>query len=50
MEGDNRLITNQMATEPGKKDVKVIREFTDEGIDIQMICEDVVSKQFYKRQ
>ena len=50
MEGDNKLITNQVAIEAGKKNVKVIREFSDEGIDVQMICEDVVSKQFYKRQ
>ena len=50
MEGDNKLITNQVAIEAGKKSVKVIREFSDEGIDVQMICEDVVSKQFYKRQ
>ena len=48
MEG-NKLITNQIATEPGKKNVKVIREFTDDGIDVQMICEDVVSKQYFKR-
>lgn len=50
MEGDNKLITNQVAIEEGKKSVKVIREFTDEGIDVQWICEDVVSKQFFKRQ
>jgi hypothetical protein len=50
MEGDNKLITNQVATEEGKKSVKVIREFSDEGIDVQMICGDVVSKQFFKRQ
>ena len=45
----NRLITDQKATEAGKKSVKVIRDFSDEGIDVQMICEDVVSKQFFKR-
>ena len=49
MEG-NKLITNQVATEPGKKSVKVIREFCDDGIDVQYICGDVVSKQYYKRQ
>ena len=50
MEGDNKLITNQVAIEEGKKSNKTIREFTDEGIDVQLICEDVVSKQFFKRQ
>ena len=50
MEGDNKLITNQVATEEGKKSVKVIREFSDEGIDVQMICGDVISKQFFKRK
>ena len=50
MEGDNKLITDQVATETGKKNVKLIREFSDEGMDVQMICEDVVSKQFFKRQ
>ncbi len=46
----NKLITDQKANEAGKKSVKVIREFTDDGIDVQMICEDVVSKQYFKRQ
>lgn len=49
MEGDNKLITDQKAQKSGQKDVKVIREFTDEGIKVQMICEDVVSDQFFKR-
>lgn len=50
MEGDNKLITVQKAQKSGQKDVKVIREFTDKGINVQMICEDVVSEQFYERQ
>merc|ERR1712080_813481 len=45
----NALITNQVATEAGKKSVQVIREFSDDGISVQMICEDVVSKQYFKR-
>ena len=49
MEG-NTLVTNQVATEAGKHSVKVIREFCDDGIDVQMICGDVVSKQYFKRQ
>ena len=46
----NTMITDQKATDAGKKSVKVIREFSDDGIDVQMICEDVVSKQYFKRQ
>ncbi len=49
-EGDNRWVTTQTAKKAGQKDVKVIREFSDKGIDVQMICEDIVSKQFYERQ
>ena len=48
-EGDNKLITMQIAKKTGQKDVKVIREFTDKGIDVKMICEDVTSVQFYQR-
>jgi len=46
----NTMVTDQKANEAGKKDVKVIREFSDDGIDVQMICEDVTSKQYFKRQ
>ena len=46
----NKLICNQVATEPGKKNLTTIRDFSDAGVDFQMICEDVVSKQFFKRQ
>ena len=48
-EGDNKLITKQKAQKSGQKDVTVIREFTDTGIHVQMICEDVTSVQFFKR-
>lgn len=48
-EGDNVWITNQIAQKSGEKNVKVIREFSDDGIAVQMICEDVISKQFFKR-
>merc|ERR1711997_773038 len=48
-EGDNKLITSQKAQKSGQKDVKVIRTFTDAGINVQMICGDVVSDQFYAR-
>merc|ERR1712072_90345 len=46
----NQMVTEQKAKEAGKKSVKVIRDFSDDGIDVQMICEDVVSKQYFKRQ
>ena len=49
MEGEDTMITMQRAQEKGKKDVKVIRKFTDAGIEVQMICEDVVSEQFFSR-
>ena len=49
MEGDNRIITNQIAQKRGQKNTKIIREFTDEGIKVQMICEGVTSIQFYTR-
>lgn len=48
-DGENVWITNQIAQGKGEKNVKVIREFTDKGIAVQMICEDVTSKQFYTR-
>lgn len=48
-EGDNKWITDQVAQKSGEKTVKVIREFSDAGIAVQMICEDVTSKQFFKR-
>ena len=46
----NQMVTEQKAKEAGKKSVKVIRDFSDDGIEVQMICEDVVSKQYFKRQ
>ena len=46
----NTLTTSQNAIDAGKKSVKVIREFSDDGIAVQMICDDVVSKQYFKRQ
>ena len=49
MEGDNKIIESQKAQKSGQKDVKVIREFSDKGIDVQMICEDVISVQFFER-
>lgn len=48
-ESETRWVTHQKAQKAGQKDVKVIRDFTDGGIDVQMICEDVVSKQHYER-
>ena len=43
------MITMQKAQVKGQKDVKVIRKFTAAGIEVQMICEDVVSDQFFTR-
>ncbi len=47
-EGDNVWKTAQIDTK-GKKDVHVTRVFSDDGIDVEMKCGSVVSKQFYKR-
>ena len=47
-DGDT-MITMQKAQVKGQKDVKVIRKFTAAGIEVQMICEDVVSDQFFTR-
>ena len=49
MEGDNKIIANQIAQKRGQKNTKIIREFTDEGIKVQMICEGVTSIQFFTR-
>ena len=46
----NKMTTHQVPQKDGQKEVKVIREFTDDGINVQMICENVVSKQYFKRQ
>jgi hypothetical protein len=48
-ESDTKWITNQRATKDNEKSVKVIRVFSDKGIDVEMHCEDVVSKQFFER-
>lgn len=48
-DGDNKMITSQKAIKDGQKNVTVIREFTDKGINVQMICEDVTSVQFFER-
>ena len=49
MIGDNKIITNQIAQKSGQKDTKIIREFSEKGIKVQMICEDAISTQFYER-
>merc|ERR1711955_132680 len=38
---------NTTVTMAGNKEVKVIREFSDAGIDVQFICEDVTSVQHF---
>jgi hypothetical protein len=49
-EGDNKWITTQKNKKAGGPDVKLIREFTDTGMNVQYCCDDVVSKQFFERQ
>jgi len=48
-EGEDKLIFKQSGNE-GKNEVTVIRHFSDEGIDQQNICGDVVAKQYFTRQ
>ena len=50
MEGENKLVTKQMALEAEKKDVKAVREFNDGGLYLEVTCEDVVTRQMYLRQ
>jgi hypothetical protein len=50
MEGDNKLITKQVELEPGTKSLKIVREFSENQVYLEMICEDAVSKQLYQRQ
>ena len=47
MEGQDTMITTQKGQKEGDKDVKFIRKFNDVGMEVQMICEDVVSDQFF---
>jgi len=48
MEG-NKLITNQRAVKSGEKDVRVVREFTDDGLVMKMFAGGVICTQVYKR-
>ena len=49
MEGEDTMITMQKGQKEGDKNVKFIRKFNDVGMEVQMICEDVVSDQFFTR-
>ncbi len=46
----SKWTTLQKNKKAGGKDAKVIREFSDKGIDVQFICGDVVAKCFFERQ
>ena len=48
MEGD-KLITHQKAVKPGEQDVKVVREFTEDGLIMKMSAGGVTCTQVYKR-
>jgi len=48
MEGD-QLITHQKAVKPGEQDVKVVREFTEDGLIMKMSAGGVTCTQVYKR-
>ncbi len=40
----------QKDKKPGGTDITVVRDFTDEGINVEMTCKGVGSKQYYTRQ
>ena len=46
----NQLITRHVPVEAGQMEVKVIREFSEEGISVRCICDDVTSVAFFTRQ
>ncbi|MDM8564621.1 lipocalin/fatty-acid binding family protein [Candidatus Halobeggiatoa sp. HSG11] len=49
-EGEQILVQSQVAKKSTEKSIKIIREFSDKGVAVQYICEDVVSTQFFERQ
>ena len=49
MEGEDTMITMQKGQKEGDKDVKFIRKFNEAGMEVRMICENVVSDQFFTR-
>ncbi len=50
MTSKHRWITVQKEKKVGGTDLTIVRDFTDEGINVEMKCKDVVSKQFFARQ
>ncbi len=46
----NTWTMHQKNKKSGGKDAKIVREFTDKGIEAQFICGSVVSKCFFERQ
>ena len=50
IEDDNKIVVEQKALERGKKDLKIIREFDDDGFSVVSTCEDVISRQYYQRE
>merc|ERR1712117_509823 len=49
MEGDNKMVTKQKAMKAGEKDATAVREFSDDGVTLTITVDNVVSKQFFKR-
>jgi len=43
------MVTKQKPKKAGLPDVTVIRDFKDEGIEVAMICDEVICKQFFER-
>lgn len=45
----SRWVIEQVAQKSGQKNTRLIYDVTDRGIEVQMVCEDVISKQFFTR-
>ena len=50
LEGQNCMIVQQKAIKSGEKNVRSVREFSNDGILLTITVDDVVATQYYKRQ
>lgn len=49
LEGEDTLIQDLKPLDSREKETRVIRVFSDKGMDAEFICGNVVSKQFFER-
>ena len=50
LEGQNCMIVQQKAIKSGEKNVRSVREFSNDGILLTITVDNVVATQYYKRQ